>query len=89
MYSPHTAIDAAKGGLGDWMADVITGVVSETDGEQAIKLFVPTQSSQSIEAHNMLALQSLISASRSKPSMWKESKEQAWVVSSTLTSLSL
>ncbi|KAF2007896.1 NGG1p interacting factor 3 [Amniculicola lignicola CBS 123094] len=25
VYSPHTAIDAAKGGLGDWLADIVTG----------------------------------------------------------------
>jgi dinuclear metal center YbgI/SA1388 family protein len=25
VYSPHTAIDAAPGGLGDWLADIITG----------------------------------------------------------------
>lgn len=25
MYSPHTAVDAAPGGLGDWLADIVTG----------------------------------------------------------------
>ena len=25
VYCPHTAIDAAPGGLGDWLADIITG----------------------------------------------------------------
>lgn len=25
VYSPHTAIDAAAGGLGDWLADIVTG----------------------------------------------------------------
>jgi dinuclear metal center YbgI/SA1388 family protein len=25
VYSPHTALDAAPGGLGDWLADVVTG----------------------------------------------------------------
>ncbi|KIW02995.1 YbgI/family dinuclear metal center protein [Verruconis gallopava] len=25
VYSPHTAFDAAPGGLGDWLADIITG----------------------------------------------------------------
>ena len=24
VYSPHTAIDAATGGLGDWLADIVT-----------------------------------------------------------------
>ncbi|KAI9697501.1 MAG: hypothetical protein M1820_007767 [Bogoriella megaspora] len=26
VYSPHTAIDAAPGGLGDWLSDIITGM---------------------------------------------------------------
>ncbi|RQM07596.1 hypothetical protein DH86_00002070, partial [Scytalidium sp. 3C] len=25
VYSPHTAVDAASGGLGDWLAEVVTG----------------------------------------------------------------
>ncbi|TKA83119.1 hypothetical protein B0A55_00902 [Friedmanniomyces simplex] len=25
VYSPHTAIDCARGGLGDWLADIVTG----------------------------------------------------------------
>ncbi|KAF2274841.1 NGG1p interacting factor 3 [Westerdykella ornata] len=25
VYSPHTAVDAAPGGLGDWLADILTG----------------------------------------------------------------
>lgn len=25
VYSPHTAVDCARGGLGDWLADIITG----------------------------------------------------------------
>ncbi|KAK5172384.1 hypothetical protein LTR04_006386 [Oleoguttula sp. CCFEE 6159] len=25
VYSPHTAIDAAPGGLGDWLADIVSG----------------------------------------------------------------
>ncbi|KAF2495245.1 NGG1p interacting factor 3, partial [Lophium mytilinum] len=34
VYSPHTAIDAAPGGLGDWLADIITGepATAPTDG---------------------------------------------------------
>ena len=30
VYSPHTAVDCAKGGLGDFLADIVTGEVSET-----------------------------------------------------------
>ncbi|KAJ9623950.1 hypothetical protein H2203_005396 [Taxawa tesnikishii (nom. ined.)] len=29
VYSPHTAIDAAPGGLGDWLADVVSGTPSD------------------------------------------------------------
>ena len=25
VYSPHTAVDAAPGGLNDWLADIIVG----------------------------------------------------------------
>src|SRR4051812_25403792 len=25
VYSPHTAIDCAPGGLGDWLADIVSG----------------------------------------------------------------
>lgn len=25
VYSPHTAVDAAVGGLNDWLADIVTG----------------------------------------------------------------
>lgn len=31
MYSPHTAVDAVPGGLGDWLADIITGTLSEPE----------------------------------------------------------
>ncbi|CBY02268.1 similar to NIF3 NGG1 interacting factor 3-like 1 [Plenodomus lingam JN3] len=32
VYSPHTAVDAAPGGLGDWLADIITGSRPKPDG---------------------------------------------------------
>lgn len=31
VYSPHTAVDAVPGGLGDWLADIVTGTVSEPE----------------------------------------------------------
>ncbi|KAK4981257.1 hypothetical protein LTR66_010139 [Elasticomyces elasticus] len=31
VYSPHTAIDAAKGGLGDWLADIVSGTPAEPE----------------------------------------------------------
>ena len=29
MYSPHTAVDCASGGLGDWLADIVTGTPAD------------------------------------------------------------
>ncbi|KAF1848489.1 NGG1p interacting factor 3 [Cucurbitaria berberidis CBS 394.84] len=31
VYSPHTAVDAAPGGLGDWLADIVTGTNTSYD----------------------------------------------------------
>ncbi|KAI5364053.1 Putative GTP cyclohydrolase 1 type 2/Nif3 [Septoria linicola] len=31
VYSPHTAIDCAAGGLGDWLADIVTGTPTNPD----------------------------------------------------------
>ncbi|KAJ9664856.1 hypothetical protein H2201_005077 [Coniosporium apollinis] len=33
VYSPHTAIDAAPGGLGDWLADIVSGTPTEVPEE--------------------------------------------------------
>ena len=33
VYSPHTAIDAAPGGLGDWLADIVTGTLPGPEPE--------------------------------------------------------
>jgi dinuclear metal center YbgI/SA1388 family protein len=44
IYSPHTAVDAAPGGLGDWLADIVTGTTR--DDEVADQVFSP-QSEQS------------------------------------------
>lgn len=33
VYSPHTAIDAAPGGLNDWLADIVVG---KTQGEPLV-----------------------------------------------------
>jgi dinuclear metal center YbgI/SA1388 family protein len=32
VYSPHTAVDAAPGGLGDWLADIVTGTKASEEG---------------------------------------------------------
>ncbi|KAL8746844.1 MAG: hypothetical protein Q9190_001204 [Brigantiaea leucoxantha] len=31
VYSPHTAVDAAPGGLADWLADIVTGHLPEPE----------------------------------------------------------
>ena len=33
VYSPHTAVDAAPGGLGDWLADIVTGTLPGPEPE--------------------------------------------------------
>ncbi|KAK1814737.1 hypothetical protein LTR12_010873 [Friedmanniomyces endolithicus] len=33
VYSPHTAIDCARGGLGDWLADIVTGTPAEVQAD--------------------------------------------------------
>jgi dinuclear metal center YbgI/SA1388 family protein len=35
VYSPHTAIDAAPGGLGDWLADIVTGGKTSEDNSDS------------------------------------------------------
>ncbi|KAI4942046.1 hypothetical protein J4E91_010434 [Alternaria rosae] len=35
VYSPHTALDAAPGGLGDWLADIVTGTKTVHNGSEA------------------------------------------------------
>ncbi|PSN64560.1 NGG1p interacting factor 3 [Corynespora cassiicola Philippines] len=35
VYSPHTAVDSAPGGLGDWLADIVTGTKSSYEDEGA------------------------------------------------------
>lgn len=33
VYSPHTAVDAAPGGMADWLCDIVTGTLSEPEPE--------------------------------------------------------
>ncbi|KAL5424271.1 hypothetical protein PMIN04_003331 [Paraphaeosphaeria minitans] len=35
VYSPHTAVDAAPGGLGDWLADIVTGSKKNPEPEDS------------------------------------------------------
>ncbi|KAF1834292.1 NGG1p interacting factor 3 [Decorospora gaudefroyi] len=38
VYSPHTAVDAAPGGLGDWLADIVTGTrTSDSESHEPTK----------------------------------------------------
>lgn len=36
MYCPHTAIDCARGGLGDWLADIVTGTPTALSETQSL-----------------------------------------------------
>lgn len=36
VYSPHTAVDAASGGLGDWLADIVTGTKMSQHDESSM-----------------------------------------------------
>lgn len=36
VYSPHTAVDCARGGLGDWLADIVTGTPTELSDVQTL-----------------------------------------------------
>lgn len=36
VYSPHTAVDAAPGGLGDWLADIVTGTKTTQDEDDLV-----------------------------------------------------
>ncbi|KAF1985887.1 putative NGG1 interacting factor Nif3 [Aulographum hederae CBS 113979] len=53
VYCPHTAVDAAPGGLGDWLADIVTGTPAtapeneegdpeQTDGASSTKPSIPS-----------------------------------------------
>ncbi|MEZ4232330.1 MAG: Nif3-like dinuclear metal center hexameric protein [Polyangiaceae bacterium] len=57
IYSPHTAVDAAPGGVNDWLCDVLGSGESrpieqtlELDPEQALKLvtFIPTEHAEAL-----------------------------------------
>ena len=52
MYSPHTAVDAAPEGLGNWLADIVTGDFADmgsssqstTNGEPGNRSSLPEES---------------------------------------------
>ena len=59
VYSPHTAVDAAPGGLGDWLADIVTGTLSEpepatktAEPEKVETISLKTENSLSIDSGN-------------------------------------
>ncbi|KAF1809002.1 NGG1p interacting factor 3 [Eremomyces bilateralis CBS 781.70] len=37
VYCPHTAVDAASGGLGDWLADIVTGDAIEQPPQELLQ----------------------------------------------------
>ncbi|OMP81425.1 Protein NIF3-like protein [Diplodia seriata] len=41
VYCPHTAVDAAPGGLGDWLADIVTGNLASASEQSSIKSAQP------------------------------------------------
>ena len=41
VYSPHTAVDAAPGGLGDWLADIVTGTLPGPEPEAHTAAAIP------------------------------------------------
>ena len=49
VYSPHTAVDSAPGGLGDWLADIVTGTKTSYDASPSA---VTTPAPQSEGAHD-------------------------------------
>lgn len=55
VYSPHTAIDCARGGLGDWLADIVTGTPtdqSEQNTSAPPTSTAPTASKEDLEPEN-------------------------------------
>lgn len=53
VYSPHTAVDAAAGGLGDWLADIVTGTPIEGHGsDTAPDSPKPASSTRSVTSSN-------------------------------------
>ncbi|KAL3461385.1 GTP cyclohydrolase 1 type 2/Nif3 [Aspergillus heterothallicus] len=38
VYSPHTAVDATPGGMGDWLCDIVTGAIVSQPGTATPKI---------------------------------------------------
>jgi putative NIF3 family GTP cyclohydrolase 1 type 2 len=69
VYSPHTAIDCARGGLGDWLADIVTGrptALSELEepGSAPPTSTAPTASAADLEPENPLEQEGLAPPAR-------------------------
>jgi putative NIF3 family GTP cyclohydrolase 1 type 2 len=43
VYSPHTALDSAPGGLGDWLADIVTGTKTSYETAQEEDVHAPSK----------------------------------------------
>lgn len=56
VYSPHTAIDAAPGGLGDWLADIVSGeptrnTTSKDDSDDQSAAKAPSRPTYTLQHH--------------------------------------
>lgn len=50
MYSPHTAVDAALGGVNDWLAD---GISDGNDNEESREVLAPVNGVEGFEGAGM------------------------------------
>jgi putative NIF3 family GTP cyclohydrolase 1 type 2 len=68
VYSPHTAIDCARGGLGDWLADIVTGrptpLAELESGSAPPTSTAPTPSAADLEPENPLEKEGLAPPAR-------------------------
>jgi len=67
VYSPHTAIDAARGGLGDWLADIVTGTPTDPsvlESSAPPTSTAPTASAADLEPENPLEKENLAPPAR-------------------------
>ena len=69
VYSPHTAVDAAPEGLGDWLADIVTGTLSDPEPEThtATSADKPSAKSKGDEKRPALPPRPTAARSYSKP----------------------
>ncbi|KAI4262109.1 MAG: hypothetical protein L6R42_002711 [Xanthoria sp. 1 TBL-2021] len=75
VYSPHTAVDAAPGGLADWLADIVTGHLPSP--EPATHTAHPEKSSpETIEEEEEGEVESETNASTEQPAEAKKKPQR-------------